>query len=81
MFEKLSDYLIERLGVGVTIYFGIPILLVLVGIAILGFFAATLELVAFAGRHFGEHGKTFAFLWVVWTMFFAVFWAIHKGNE
>lgn len=81
MFEKLSDYLVERLGVAVTIYFGVPILLVLASIAMLGFFAGVIELVAFAEQHFGEGGKTFVILWTAWTLFFAVFWWMHNDNN
>ena len=81
MFEKLSDYLIERFGVGITIFFGVPILLAAVSGAIFGYIAAVIEIVAFAEQLGGHPGKVVAIFGSLWIPVFFIFWQIHKGNE
>ena len=81
MFEKLFDYLIDRFGVGITIFFGVPILLAAASGVIFGYIAAVIQIVAFAEQLGGYLGKVVAIFWLMWIPVFFVFWQIHKGNE
>ena len=79
--SKILEYVEERIGINLTFYFGVPIIISLFALVTFVVGWCIIHFLALVEDIFGDFTKTLAILWLIYTaVFLLVWWIIREGD-